>query len=157
MNPLLLRFASGQAERTHREALAGGSGQAAINERLIDEARAGKTVVRLKGGDPYIFGRGSEEAAALAAAEVEFEVVPGVTAAVAAGEYAGLSFTHRQYASAVAFITGHEIRLKGSRHWTTRPLPGSRGRSSFTWGCSVSRVWQTRRFGPECLATRRPA
>jgi uroporphyrinogen III methyltransferase/synthase len=113
VNPLLLRFASGHAERTHREALAGGSNQAAINERLIDEARAGKTVVRLKGGDPYIFGRGSEEAAALAAAEVEFEVVPGVTAAVAAGEYAGLSFTHRQYASAVAFITGHEDPIKG--------------------------------------------
>ncbi len=113
VNPLLLRFASGHAERTHREALAGGSSQAAINERLIEEARAGKTVVRLKGGDPYIFGRGSEEAAALAAAHVEFEVVPGVTAAVAAGEYAGLSFTHRQYASAVAFITGHEDPVKG--------------------------------------------
>jgi uroporphyrinogen III methyltransferase / synthase len=113
VNPLILRFASGAIERTHR----GGTGdsltvQESINRRMIDEARAGKTVVRLKGGDPYIFGRGSEEAAALADAQIDFEVVPGVTAAVAAGEYAGLSFTHRQYASAVAFITGHEDPTK---------------------------------------------
>jgi uroporphyrinogen III methyltransferase/synthase len=113
VNPLLLRFARGDAERTHRQAAAGGSSQESINQRLIEEARAGKTVVRLKGGDPYIFGRGSEEAAALSAAQIDFEVVPGVTAAVAAGEYAGLSFTHRQYASAVALITGHEDPVKG--------------------------------------------
>jgi uroporphyrinogen III methyltransferase/synthase len=114
VNPLLLRFAKGKVERTHRQASADGvSGQQAIIRRLIDEAGAGKVVVRLKGGDPYIFGRGSEEAAALAAAQIDFEVVPGVTAAVAAGEYAGLSFTHRQYASAVAFITGHEDPEKG--------------------------------------------
>jgi uroporphyrinogen III methyltransferase / synthase len=114
VNPLLLRFASGRAERTHRQASEGVSSQESINQRLIEEARAGKTVVRLKGGDPYIFGRGSEEAAALSAASVDFEVVPGVTAAVAAGEYAGLSFTHRQYASAVALITGHEDPAKGA-------------------------------------------
>jgi len=113
VNPLLLRFARGDAERTHRQFAAGGSSQEAINQRLIEEARAGKIVVRLKGGDPYIFGRGSEEAAALFAANVDFEVVPGVTAAVAAGEYAGLSFTHRQYASAVALITAHEDPVKG--------------------------------------------
>ena len=119
VNPLLLRFTSAHAERTSRSksaaAAAGGHnlvGQEDINHRLIAEARAGKTVVRLKGGDPYIFGRGSEEAAALAAAGIDFEVVPGVTAAVAAGEYAGLSFTHRDYASAVAFITGHEDPTK---------------------------------------------
>jgi uroporphyrinogen III methyltransferase/synthase len=113
VNPLILRFASGTAERTHR-GITGDSltVQESINRRMIDEARAGKTVVRLKGGDPYIFGRGSEEAAALADAGIDFEVVPGVTAAVAAGEYTGLSFTHRQYASAVAFITGHEDPTK---------------------------------------------
>ena len=114
VNPLLLRFATREVDRTHRQETGDGiSGQEAINRRLIAEARAGKIVVRLKGGDPYIFGRGSEEAAALASAQIDFEVVPGVTAAVAAGEYAGLSFTHRQYASAVAFITGHEDPVKG--------------------------------------------
>lgn len=110
VNPLLLRCTSAQAERTSRlkSAACPLGGQEAINRRLIEAAREGKTVVRLKGGDPFIFGRGSEEAAALAAAGIDFEVVPGVTAAVAAGEYAGLSFTHRDYASAVAFVTGHE-------------------------------------------------
>src|SRR3984885_14919106 len=76
VNPLILRFATGQVERTHRQATSDGlSGQEAINRRMIDEARAGKTVARLKGGGPYIFGRGSEEAAALAAAKIDFEVV----------------------------------------------------------------------------------
>jgi uroporphyrinogen III methyltransferase/synthase len=114
VNPLLLRLTSAQAERTSRSKSQSGrvAGQEEVNRRLIDEARSGRTVVRLKGGDPFIFGRGSEEAAALAAAGIDFEVVPGVTAAVAAGEYAGLSFTHREYASAVAFVTGHEDTTK---------------------------------------------
>jgi uroporphyrinogen III methyltransferase/synthase len=82
--------------------------QEEIGERLIDAARAGKSVVRLKGGDPFVFGRGGEEGEALRAAEVEFEVVPGVTAGVAATAYAGIPVTHRDDASAVAFVTGHE-------------------------------------------------
>jgi uroporphyrinogen III methyltransferase/synthase len=82
--------------------------QEEIGERLIEAARAGKSVVRLKGGDPYVFGRGGEEGEALREAGVEFEVVPGVTAGVAAPAYAGIPVTHRDDASAVAFVTGHE-------------------------------------------------
>jgi uroporphyrinogen III methyltransferase / synthase len=79
-----------------------------INAVLVDRGRAGKTVVRLKGGDPAIFGHLGDEAAALAAAGVPFEVVPGVTAASAAASYAGVPLTHRDSASAVAFVAGHQ-------------------------------------------------
>ena len=82
--------------------------QATINRRLVEAARAGKTVVRLKGGDPYLFGRGSEEAEMLAAEGIEFEVVPGVPSPLAATAYAGLSLTHRELASSVAYITATE-------------------------------------------------
>ncbi len=116
VNPLLLRWASGECVRTSRIREDGRRRvpQSEINTRLISAARSGKTVVRLKGGDPFLFGRGSEEASALAAAGIPFEVVPGVTAAIAAGEYAGIALTHREHASAVAFVTGHEDPTKES-------------------------------------------
>ncbi len=87
--------------------------QEEIGERLIEAARAGRSVIRLKGGDPFVFGRGGEEGEMLRSARVEFEVVPGVTAGVAATAYAGIPVTHRDDASAVAFLTGHEDPEKG--------------------------------------------
>jgi len=85
-----------------------------INDLLVEKGRAGMTVVRLKGGDPYIFGRGGEEALALNRAGLPFEVVPGVTSGVAAPAYAGIPVTHRNVSTSVAFVTGHEDPTKGS-------------------------------------------
>lgn len=82
------------------------------NELIIEKAKEGKMVVRLKGGDPYMFGRGGEEAEVLVEAGVEFEVVPGITSAIAAPAYAGIPVTHRDHASMVTFITGHEDPTK---------------------------------------------
>jgi uroporphyrinogen III methyltransferase/synthase len=79
-----------------------------INALLIEKARAGKVVARLKGGDPFIFGRGGEEAEALAKEHIPFEIVPGVTSGYAAPAYAGIPVTHRDFSPSVAFITGHE-------------------------------------------------
>jgi uroporphyrinogen III methyltransferase / synthase len=88
--------------------------QAEIDRLLVSHGSTGATVVRLKGGDPFVFGRGGEEAEALRAAGVAFEVVPGVTAGVAGPGYAGIPVTHRDLASAVAFVTGHEDPSKPS-------------------------------------------
>jgi uroporphyrinogen III methyltransferase / synthase len=82
--------------------------QEEINRLLLEHARAGRRVVRLKGGDPFVFGRGGEEALLLREAGIDVEIVPGVTAGVAAPAYAGIPVTHRELASGVAFVTGHE-------------------------------------------------
>jgi uroporphyrin-III C-methyltransferase len=82
------------------------------NRRLVELAEEGKTVVRLKGGDPFVFGRGGEEAEHLAAHDVPFEYVPGVTSAIAGPGVAGIPVTHRDHASSVSFVTGHEDPTK---------------------------------------------
>jgi uroporphyrinogen III methyltransferase/synthase len=86
--------------------------QERINALLVELGRAGKTVVRLKGGDPYVFGRGGEEALALIEADIPFEVIPGVTSGIAAPAYAGIPVTHRGVSTSVAFVTGHEDPTK---------------------------------------------
>ncbi|AFV24909.1 uroporphyrinogen-III C-methyltransferase [Methanolobus psychrophilus R15] len=83
-----------------------------INNVIIKKAREGKNVVRLKGGDPYMFGRGGEEAQELIEAGIGFEIVPGITSAIAVPAYAGIPVTHRDHASMVTFITGHEDPTK---------------------------------------------
>jgi uroporphyrinogen III methyltransferase/synthase len=110
----LLELAPSSAERIFvgKEASAHALGQEEINALLVEKACQGKRVVRLKGGDPFVFGRGGEEAEALAAGGIPFEVVPGVTSAVAAPAYAGIPITHRGLASSFAVITGHEDPTK---------------------------------------------
>ena len=107
----LLRYVPAGAELVYagkRGGLQHTHTQDEINQLLIDHARRGKMVVRLKGGDPFIFGRGGEEAEALYDAGIAFEVVPGVTSATAAATYAGIPITHRAYTASVSFLTGHE-------------------------------------------------
>ena len=109
--PALLAHAPQAAETKYvgRKRAEHAYSQEAIHGMLIDSARAGKRVVRLKGGDPYVFGRGGEEAEALAEAGVRFEVIPGVTSPVGIGAYAGIPLTHRVWTSAVTFVTGHAV------------------------------------------------
>ncbi|WP_447976609.1 uroporphyrinogen-III C-methyltransferase [Candidatus Nitrospira bockiana] len=114
-NPVLLDHAPAHAERIYvgRRGRGNYQEQAEVNRLLIEKAREGKVVVRLKGGDPFVFGRGGEEAEAVAAAGLPFEVVPGVTSAIAVPAYAGIPVTHRTLASVVTFVTGHEDPMKG--------------------------------------------
>ena len=113
----LLDYAGPEAEKIYVGKKPGNPtmSQEEINDLLVQKGRAGMTVVRLKGGDPYIFGRGGEEALALQGAGLPFEVVPGVTSGIAAPAYAGIPVTHRNVATSVAFVTGHEDPTKGSQ------------------------------------------
>ncbi|MBF6559931.1 MAG: uroporphyrinogen-III C-methyltransferase [Candidatus Binataceae bacterium] len=107
----ILRLAPAGARRIYVGKKGGGervAEQPEINRRLIEEARAGRVVVRLKGGDPFIFGRGGEECEALAAAGIDYEVVPGISSAIAAPAFAGIPLTHRERGSFVILVTGHQ-------------------------------------------------
>jgi len=114
VNPALLDEAPPDALRVFVGKLPGGDGprQEDITALLIAEARRGRRVVRLKGGDPFVFGRGGEEAEALAAAGIPFEIVPGVSSAIAVPAYAGIPLTHRGVASSFAVVTGHDDPAK---------------------------------------------
>jgi uroporphyrinogen III methyltransferase/synthase len=109
-NPEILGWARDDAEIIYAGKKAGehALGQEKINVLLVEHARAGKQVVRLKGGDPFVFGRGAEEAKAIVDAGIEFEIVPGITSAIAGPAYAGIPVTHRAENSHVTFFTGHE-------------------------------------------------
>jgi len=106
----LLKFANKNAETIYVGKKSGHHtlGQEKINELIIEKAQSGLVVTRLKGGDPFIFGRGGEEAEELINAKIAYEVVPGVTSAIAAPAYAGIPLTHRKFTSTLAFVTGHE-------------------------------------------------
>ena len=120
VNPVLLEEASLTAQlifvgkKAGRHCIA----QSEINEVLINYALQGLRVVRLKGGDPFVFGRGGEEAQALAYAGIPYEIIPGVSSAVAVPAYAGIPLTHRDYASSFAVVTGHEaVKSKSKVDW----------------------------------------
>lgn len=97
---------SGRATSTH---------QSKTNKLMLTYARKGKIILRLKGGDPFVFGRGGEEAEYLHKHDIQFEIIPGISSAIAAPAYAGIPLTHRNYSSSVAFVTGHENESKDHR------------------------------------------
>jgi uroporphyrinogen III methyltransferase/synthase len=120
VNPRLLAEVSPEAQQIFVGKQAGrhSIAQNEINEVLVNYALQGKCVVRLKGGDPFVFGRGGEEAESLVDAGVPFEIVPGVSSAVAVPAYAGIPLTHRNYASSFAVVTGHEaIKSQSAVDW----------------------------------------
>ena len=115
--------------------------QAEINRRIVESAQSGRTVVRLKGGDPALFGRLAEEVDALVAAGVPFEVVPGITAALAAGSYAGIVLTSRDDASAVAVVTGRQHDAAPSPGLDFAPLATFPGTLVFYMGVTTAPLW----------------
>ena len=142
VNPALLQHAP-KAEKVCLGHPHGGREmlQQDVNGRMIAAAREGKRVVRLKSGDPYLFGRGGEEVEVLVAAGVPYEVVPGVTAAFAAASHAGIPITHRDLASAVAFVTGHRRGDKCGPEFDYESLARFPGTLVLYMGMTTSRQW----------------
>ncbi len=135
-NPQLLNFASPDAEKIYvgKKAAAHSMPQEAINALLVQHTAEGKQVVRLKGGDPFLFGRGGEEAEALAAANLAFQIIPGVTSAIGGLAYAGIPVTHRGHASEVTIATGHEDPQKPITSLNLQSLASSQGTKVFLMG-----------------------
>jgi len=128
-NPEILAWAPAEAEIIYAGKKAGQHTlkQEEIDALLVAKTRAGKRVVRLKGGDPFLFGRGGEEAEALAAVGLRFEIIPGVTSAIAAPAYAGIPVTHRDHAAQLTIFTGHEDPSKTESSLDFRQLAATRG------------------------------
>jgi len=143
VNPLLLEHMPAAAERVCLGHPHGGREmlQQEVNRRMVAAAREGKRVVRLKSGDPYLFGRGGEEVEVLAAAGIPYEVVPGVTAAFAAASCAGIPITHRDMASAVALVTGHRRGDKSGPEFDYQSLARFSGTIVLYMGMTTSRQW----------------
>ncbi len=120
VNPQILDYARRDAERIHvgKRRHFTGVRQAGINQLLVAHAEAGACVVRLKGGDPFIFGRGGEEVETLATQGIDLVVVPGITAALGAAGYAGVPLTHRDIAQSVRFVTGHRVDNEVNLDWS---------------------------------------
>ena len=128
INPEILDFARPSTEKIYSGKRGGKPSpqQIDISLKLIELAQQGKRVVRLKGGDPFVFGRGGEEALALLKQNIPFKVIPGITSGIAGPTYAGIPITHRQYNSVVSFITGHNANNEelDKVDWTTLATTG---------------------------------
>jgi uroporphyrinogen III methyltransferase/synthase len=143
VNPQLLEHVRPGAEKVSLGHPHGGREmlQHEINERMVAAAQAGRTVVRLKSGDPHVFGRGAEEIEALAAAGIPYEVIPGVTAAFAVASHAGIPITHRDLASAVALITGHRRGDGAGQELDYEALARFPGTLVFYMGMTTAPQW----------------
>lgn len=143
VNPVIVAYASGNAE-LHCLGQHGRTriwSQAEINQRLVQEAAAGRIVVRLKGGDPNVFGRLAEEVAALRNAGIDYEIVPGISAAFAASAFAGVPLTSRTCASGVAFVTGHELDQPGKEPLDFGALARFPGTLVVYMGVTTASTW----------------
>ena len=149
VNPQTLQYAPAAAERICLGHPHGGREmlQQEINRRLVEAARVGKIVVRLKSGDPCLFGRGAEEVEVLTTAGIPHEVVPGVTAAFAVASHAGIALTHRDLASAVALITGHRRGDGAGPELDYSRFAQFPGTLVFYMGMTSSRQWSAALLG----------
>jgi uroporphyrinogen III methyltransferase/synthase len=139
-NPVFLSWANPQAEIIYVGKKGGTAHilQEEINDLILQKVLAGKKVARLKGGDPFIFGRGGEEAEILAEQGIPFEIIPGITSAISVPAYAGIPLTHRQFTSTVAFITGHEDPTKDTSNIDWEKI--STGAGTLVFLMSMSRL-----------------